>query len=127
MIYNYLFFKSYQLGQKSRNFEDMLVLAGIIWVGICFIFNLFTIVILLEAIGFSGNFVFERKYKYIFSFVLVLILLFYYLYNERYKKIVEYYEKKERQTGKGVHPIIVIVFYYVVSFIIGMLAAMYKN
>ncbi|MFN6379727.1 MAG: hypothetical protein ACK4WD_10645 [Flavobacteriales bacterium] len=127
MIYDYLFFKSYQLGKRSRNFEDIPVLAGVIWVGACFMFNIYTIAMLAEALGYSGGFVFEKKYKYIFSLGLVLLLIFYYSYKGRYKTIIERYEEKERMKGKGIHPVLVITFYYVASFLIGMLTAMFKN
>jgi hypothetical protein len=127
MIYDYLFFKSYQLGKRSRNFEDIPVLAGVIWVGTCFMFNVFTIAMLLESIGLSGNFIFEKKYKYIFSLSLVFLLIFYYSYKGRYKKIIKIYEEKERIKGKSFHPVLVIIFYYVASFLIGTLTAMYKN
>ena len=127
MIYDYLFFKSYQLGKRSRNFEDLPVLAGVIWVGVCFMLNIFTIAILLEALGFSGNFVLDRKYKYIFSLLLVLILILNYSFKGRYKRIIEQYEEKERQASKGLHPVIVIIFYYALSFLLLLLAGMYKN
>lgn len=127
MIYDYLFFKSYQLGQRSRNFDDMPVLAGVIWVGTCFMFNIFTIEFLLEALGFSVSFVLDSINKFVFSLGLLLLLIFYYTYKGRYKRIIERYEEKERQARRGLHPIIVIFFYFAVSFLFAMLAAMYKN
>jgi hypothetical protein len=127
MIYDYLFFKSYQLGKHSRNFEDIPVLAGVIWVGACFMFNIFTVAIFLEALGYSGSFIFDKRYKYIFPLALVLILIFSYSFKGRYKKIIERYEEKERMKGKGIHPVLVIFFYYVVSFVLLLLAGMYKN
>jgi formate hydrogenlyase subunit 3/multisubunit Na+/H+ antiporter MnhD subunit len=127
MIYNYLFYKGYQLGKWSKNFDDIPVLAGVMWVCACFIFNLFTIAFLLEGSGITGNLIFDRKYKFIFSLLLVLILIFYYAYKGRYKKIVEKYEDKERNTGKGLHPLIVVTIYFVISFGLMMIAGMYKN
>ena len=127
MIYDYLFYKSYQLGKRSRNFEDMPTLAGVIWVGICLMFNIFTFIFLLEGFGAIEGFIFDKKYKYIFSISIVLLMLFYYFFNGRYKRIIEKYEEKERKAGKGLHPIIVIIIYYVISFCIGTIAAMFKN
>lgn len=126
-MYDYLFYKSYQLGKRSRNFEDIPVLAGVIWVGACFMFNIFTVLILLESLGYSRNFIFNKKYKFIFSLSLVLILIFNYSFRGRYKKILERYEEKERRKRKGFHPIIVIAFYYLVSFGLLLLAGLYKN
>lgn len=127
MIYDYLFYKGYQIGKWSKNFDDMPALAGIIWVAFCFMLNIFTVTILFEAWGLSSSFSFESKYKYIFSLALVLLLIFYYTYNGRYKKIVERYEDKERNKGNSLHPIIVILTYLIISFGLGTIAAMYKN
>ena len=127
MIYNHLFYKGYQLGKWSRNFEDIPVLAGVMWVCGCFMFNLFTIAFLLEGLGITGNLIFDREYKFVVSLSLVLILIFYYSYKGRYKKIVEKYEDKERNSGKGWHPLIIVVIYFVVSFALMMIAGMYKN
>ena len=79
MIYDYLFFKSYQLGKRSRNFEDIPVLAAVIWVGACFMFNIFTVAISLEVFGYSGSFIFDKKYKYIF-----VVLPNFYFHNKTY-------------------------------------------
>ena len=127
MLYDYLFYKSYQLGKWSRNFEDIPVLAGVIWVGMCFTFNIFAFTFLLEGLGYINSVAFESKYKFIFSISLILLLIFYYMYKGRYKKIIEKYEEKERAKGKCPHPIIVIALYYVISFVLGTMAAMYKN
>jgi hypothetical protein len=127
MIYDYLFYKSYQLGKWSRNFEDIPTLAGVIWVAPCVMFNLFTINFLVEIFGYTDSFIFERKYKYIFSLSLILLLLFYYVFNGRYKKIIEKYEEKERAKGKGIHPVIVIIFFYLSSFLLLLITGMYRN
>jgi high-affinity Fe2+/Pb2+ permease len=126
-IYNYLFYKSYQIGQRSGNFEGMPVLAGVIWVSFCAMLNLFTLYFLLEGLlGVNQN-LFKREYKYIFALIWVLLLIFYYSYKERYKRIIAHYQDKERSKGKSLHPIIVIFLYYGLSFVLGTLAAMYRN
>ena len=125
-IYNYLFYKSYQLAQHSRNFDDMPAVGAIIFVVVCLMFNIFAIIFFLEGLGLIGHFAFNKEYKYIFSLFLVVLVLIYYLYKGRYKKIIEHYEQKNGNNVQ-LHPIIVIVIYYVISFFIGMLAAMYKN
>jgi hypothetical protein len=127
MIYDYLFFKSYQLGKRSRNFEDIPVLAGVIWVGACLMFNIFTVVIFLDALGYKNSFIFDKKYKYIFSLSIVLILIFSYSFRSRYKKIIDRYEENENKTGKSIHPVFVISVYYIVSFALLLLAGMFKN
>jgi hypothetical protein len=127
MIYDYLFYKSYQLGKWSRNFEDIPVLAGVMWVSMCFMFNVFTITFILEGLGYLNSVIFDTQYKFIYSLALILLLIFYYTYKGRYKRIIEKYEEKASIKGKGIHPVIVIALYYVISFALGTLAAMYKR
>jgi len=127
MIYDYLFFKGYQLGKRSRNFEDVPLLAGVIWVAACFMFNIFTVTIFLEALGYKNSFIFDKKYKYIFSLSIVLILILSYFFRGRYKKIIDRYEEKENVTCKSIHPVFVISFYYIVSFALLLFAGMFKN
>ncbi len=125
-IYNYLFYKSYQLAIKSRNFDDMPVLGGIIFLVLCLMLNLFTIMLTLE--GFElAEFTLDKQYKYLFSLALVLILLLYYLQGNRYKRIIEHYYKMENTKGDGLHPILVIAFYYISSFGLLLLAGLFKN
>ena len=41
-IYNYLYYKTYLLAQRSKNFDDIPVLGGMLFVIPCFMFNIFT-------------------------------------------------------------------------------------
>lgn len=127
MIYNYLFYKSYQFGKPTADRDDSPVWTGIIWVGGCVMFNVFTVFIVLEALGIVDEPVFKRSYKLGFSLILVLVLLIYYSYKGRYKKIIEKYEAKERTSGRAYHPFLVVMLYILLSFGILMLAGMYKN
>lgn len=124
-IYNYLFYKTFLLAQRSNNFEDMPVLGGLVFVVLCFILNIFTIIGLLEGMNINTYIEFKKEYKYIFSFFIVVLLLFYYLYKGRYKKIIKSYT--ERKRGIKVHPVIVIILYYGISIFLMFIAALYKN
>jgi phosphatidylglycerophosphate synthase len=124
-IYNYLFYKTYLLMQRSKNFDDMPALGGMVFVTGCLMLNIFTVFLLLEGLGINTGIEFKKEYKYVFTLSLVALLLFYYSYKGRYKKIVESYEQKKK--GKQLHPVIVIIIYLASSFLLGMLAAMYKN
>lgn len=125
-VYNYLFYKTYILAQRSKNFDDMPVLGGVIFVVACIMFNIFTVFIIFEGVGFIESYPFVEKYKYPFSFTLLLLVLFYYLYNGRYKRIIEKYENQIRRKQK-IHPILVIIFYYLTSFGLLLLAGLYRN
>ncbi len=125
-IYKYLFYKSYQLVVRSKNFDDMPVLGGVIFVVACVMFNIFTISLLLEGFGII-HVSFQKEYKYLFALVLVLVILMYYLLNDRYKSIIQKYEGEERELGKGIHPVFVIVIYYGISFSLMLLAGLFKN
>ena len=125
-IYNYLFYKSYLLAKRSKNFDDMPALGGIIFVVACLMFNIFTIAIILDSMGIIDEFPFRREYKFIFSISLVIIVLFYYLYNGKHKRIIEHYEKKNINK-RQLNPVIVILIYYSISFGLLLLAGMYKN
>ena len=125
-LYNYLFYKTYLLAFRSRNFDDMPALGGIIFVVACLMFNIFTIVIFLEGVGILDEYPFSEKWKYPFSFVLLALVLVYYLYHNRYKRIVEGYNQKYKDKSQ-VHPIIVILIYYLLSFGFLLLAGLFKN
>jgi phosphatidylglycerophosphate synthase len=111
--------------QRSKNFDDIPALGGMIFVTGCLMLNIFTVFLLLEGLGINTGIEFKKEYKYVFTLSLVASLLFYYSYKGRYKKIVESYEQKKK--GKQLHPVIVIIIYLASSFLLGMLAAMYKN
>ncbi len=92
-IYNYLFYKSYLLAQRSRNFDDTPVLGGIIFVVGCLMFNIFTMFGLLEGFDIRTGIEFRKEYRFVFSISLVLLILWFYMHNGRYKKIISYYEQ----------------------------------
>jgi hypothetical protein len=125
-VYNYLFYKSYQLAVWSKNFEDIPVLGGIIYVVPCIMFNIFTVSLVLEGFGLS-YINFKKEYKYPFTLVLVLVIFMYYHFNGRYKNILKEYEDREKVLGKGIHPIFVIIAYYGISFGLLLIAGLFKN
>lgn len=125
-IYNYLFFKGYQLAVRSRNFNDMPVLGAIVFVVLCIMFNIFTVFLLLEGLGLT-DLSFNKEYKLPFAIGLVLVILFYYLYKGRYKKVLEKHEQQERVRGIRLYPVLVFIIYYGISFGLMLLAGLYKN
>jgi hypothetical protein len=124
-IYNYLFYKTYLLAQRSKNFDDVPVLGGLVFVVLCLILNIFTVIGLLEGMNIDTHFEFKKEYKYIFSLSIIVFLLLYYLHKGRYKRIIQCFEQKEG--GINLHPLIVIIIYYGISVFLMFLAATYKN
>ena len=124
-IYNYLFYKTYLLSQRSKNFDDVPVLGGLVFVVLCFILNIFTVIGILEGMNIDTHIEFKKEYKYIFSLSIVVLLLLYYLHKGRYKKIIESFEQKKG--GIKLHPVVVIIIYYGISIFLMFLAATYKN
>ncbi len=126
-IYNLLFYKGYQLAKKSRNFNDPPVLGTLLFIAPCVMFNIFTLIFLLQGLGWLDNWNLADKYGYIFSLFLVILLLAYYLYKGQYKRIIKSYENSESISINKIHPFIVFIFYYLVSFGLLLIAGMYKN
>ena len=114
-IYNYLYYKTYLLAQRSKNFDDIPVLGGMLFVIPCFMFNIFTFFLILEGLGINTGTELKKEYKYVFSLSVFVLLIFYYSYKGRYKKVVESFELKKK--GKQLHPVFVIIIYYGISFV----------
>lgn len=126
MIYNYIFYKSYKLNVTSGNFDMIPIMAGLIWVIPNIVFNLFTILFLVEA-SVGSRFQPNRSYRYIFALIVIGIGLLYYKQNNRYKKIIERYDESEKNSNRRVHPLIVVLGVTTISFLILMIAGMYRN
>lgn len=126
-IYNLLFYKSYQLAKYSKNFDDFPVLGGVVFVIACLMFNIFTILFFLDGADVLPPVPLMKKWKIpIFAVIVVIFTLTYYLYKERYKKMLEKYENKG-SVIRGIHPVIIIFLYYGISVGLIFIAAMYKN
>ena len=123
-IYNYLFYNTNLLAQRLNNFDNTPFLGAMV-VGGCLGFNIFTVYFLLEGFGINTGIELKNGYGGYVFWVLIGLLTFYYSYKGRCKKIVSYYEQKRK--GKQLHPVIVIIIYFVSSFLLGLLAAMFKG
>jgi hypothetical protein len=125
-VYDYLFYSSYKLAVKSGNFEDAPVIGAITVVVMCVMFNIFTLSFLLDRFGILVV-TFKSEYKYLFVLALTSIILYYYLYNQRYRRILLKYEKFEEERGLRLHPIVVMIIYYAISGSLMFLAALFMN
>lgn len=126
-MYNYLFFKSYKLGQQSGNFDDSPILGGIVWLAPCIILNIYTFLLFVEGLAKSKGFIVSKSLSYIVACVLLVLIFAYYKFNNRYRRIIDFYEKKEKAGHKVIQPFLVVIFFYSASIALLVLAGMYKN
>lgn len=124
-IFNLLIYSSYVITKRSKNFEEIPVLGGIIFILPCVMFIIFGFFSLIDSWTTNYEFFFSEEYKYIVSFSILLLLLKYYLYNGRYKRIIENFEVKYKHDLK--YAIFVVLAYYLICFLFLLFAGMYKN
>ncbi len=131
MIYDYLFYKSYQLATKSKNWKDTPVFFATMVMGWCLILNFASILFLIEALS-KNKMAFGRYIskitgiKYIVGIVILSVVWMYYSHKSRWEKIITRYQEREGETA-NIHPAIVVIGACGLSFILGALSAMYKN
>ena len=126
MIYDYLLYKTYKLAKLVKNEDDDAIWLGIMIVGSCLIFNIATIILFIDGIGFIKYSGFDNKYRYIIGVLMTLGVGLYYFHKKRYKKILKQYEAKER--GKrSIHPLVPVLVFCMTSIILLVLSAMYRN
>lgn len=129
MVYDYLFYKSYQIAKNSNNFDDTPIFGGIWYFMLGFIFNILTIVFIIEGLvglAESTNEAYNIS-KYVGTLLLVICLWLYYKKGNRAMRVVNKYNNIESTNGRSIHPAIVLIIYYVISFGLLMLAGMYRN
>jgi hypothetical protein len=90
-------------------------------VGMCFIFNLGALFFLLDALGVMETPDIEGM-EWLVGLVVLGLFAFYFLWNKRYKKIVT-----GRAFPKRWQSVIFVAVFYVLSFMLMLLAGMYKN
>lgn len=132
MIYNYLFYKGFQLAKKSKNWDDTPVLFAMMIIAWCFVLNFATLIFLIEGVrkkdvGLHGLMAFFNNYRYVFGGVVLVLLGFYYGIGKRWERIIEKYDAQEATRKINIHPGITVVIAYILSFICALIAAMYKN
>lgn len=126
MIYDYLFYKTYKLAKLVKNDNGDAIWLGIMIVGSCFVFNIATILLFIDGIGFAKYSGFDNDYKYIIGTFMTLGVGFYFFYKKRYKEILKKYERKAKDK-RSVHPIVPVLIFCITSIMLLILSAMYKN
>ena len=112
LLCNYLFVKGYQLGIKTRNYDDCPILGGIgvvAWWITC---------ILGGASLLTSHFfhitLMPRTNRYVYAVVLMVALTIFYAYKGRGHKLVERYEQK-RHPFYPLNPYIVVPIAFLLS------------
>lgn len=128
-IYDLMFYASYKLSERSRNFDDTPVLGGCIGTIPPIGANFLSILFLLKGLGFDTVLKYSTEGKYTpFNIIGAIILLssvyFYYKYKGRYKKILIKYEKTNI---RYVFYWLIYVLYFVVSGVIMFICAFFMN
>ncbi|MBR6936192.1 MAG: hypothetical protein IKH63_01245 [Prevotella sp.] len=90
LLCNYLFYKGYELGIKTKSYKDIPVFGGVLIVGIWIILNLESILLLLYHFFHISLPPINRFFS---AFVTVNALLIYYSYKGRGRKIVERFDQ----------------------------------
>lgn len=124
-IYNLLFYSTYLLAKRSKNYQGMEVFGGIIFVVICLVFNFYSLIFLYEFV--SNDSFFDKIhgfYRFLPTLLIAILVFLYYHYNDRYKKKLNKYEFKQISTTKC---ILIVVVYYVISFLLMLLSGMLRN
>jgi hypothetical protein len=94
----------------------------------CLIFNVGTILFLLQGMGIlSDANLFPEEARLIGALIFLGIVSGYYLVNGRYKKIYSRFKAKENRPPKTWYSILIVVSYYLLSFSLLLLTALYKN
>lgn len=125
-IYNLLIYNGYLLAVKSRNFEGLPILGSLMYVAPCIMLNIFALLLFLQGLDIFSGINLPENFKFVFSGILLLILTLYYSINNRFKKIIERYKIKYRNK-KQVHPIIIFFIYFIISFLLLIVAGAFYN
>src|SRR5690606_21202516 len=118
-MYNYLFYKSYKLGLRLKNWNDNPLLFAIGVVGFIAIMNIATITMITDKLittNISESFSMINEYKYIVAIIILGMLIFYYRFNNRWRRIISGYEEKEQKNSKVIHPAIPVLIIFAASF-----------
>lgn len=125
IIYNFLFYNAYLLGKKSGNFKDIPVLGGVIHVVPFFIYNLFSLLFVMEGLKIKV-FEYDRSDSFYIAFSLLILFLLYYSVNKRYIKIVDSFDKKDIPNSTKFQ-LFVVISYHLIGFLIVLISGLYKN
>lgn len=112
-FYDFLFYAAYKQGIKSRNYSDIPILGGIFPVAFCLASNLTSLYVIVIKLFHIESYHIGTFPKIIFGFLFVGLLYFYYRYNERYRRIIEKYDRKRKSSRFYDLPYVLVLFMYI--------------
>lgn len=127
-IYNILFFHIYQLALHSKSNRDMPMFITVSVVSLCFIFNVGSLIFILQGSQIiTGMNLFPKSGKILISLLFLGWIAGFYLYKNRYKVIYETCKLKYSKPFSVWRSLLIVIAYYFVSFGILLLTGLYKN
>lgn len=127
VIYDLLFYHAYELALKSRSNRDMPMFSVITIITLCFMFNVFAILLFAEGAGIINGVSFPKSFRILVAILFLGVVTSYYLINNRYQKIYSRMAKRRNGSPSIALSVLVIVTHYVLSFLVALLAGLYKN
>ncbi|CAL2108096.1 conserved membrane hypothetical protein [Tenacibaculum sp. 190524A02b] len=127
-MYNYLIFHAYNLALKSRENRDEPVYIVMMLLIMCIGFNIYSVFFLLKGVGIINDLSFINKdNEAILGLLLLGLIAAYFLPKKRYKTIYEKIASKHVKQPSTLLSILVVVLYYVGSFLILLVTGLYMN
>ena len=111
-FYDFLFYASYKQGIKSRNYNDIPILGGMVPVSFCFCLNFATLYVILLDLSLLKAVDLDKIFGIILGILWAASLYFYYAYKGRYKRIIEKIERKKDYIRYYNIPYILVIFIY---------------
>lgn len=118
MIYNHLFVNIYSLALKSKANRDNPLIISLLFVFLCFMFNIQSLFILFKL----KNEILEI----ILLTILGGLIILKYSYNKNYEKIYNAYTKINPRS-KTIESIFIVLIYYLTSLTMLFLSAIFVN
>lgn len=112
-FYDFLFYAGYKQGIKSRNYDDIPILGGILSVSFCLMMNFITLLVVIHRLFGINFFEFDKIGIIIFAIIWVALLYYYYNYKERHRRIIEKIERKKDYIRFYNMPYLLVIFMYI--------------
>ena len=125
-MYGYLFYKSYQGALRSNNWADWPQLGACFTVSWCVSLNMLSFGTVLERVfGYEHSSWYRPELKWVFTLTIILSVASFFLFNKRYLKYIEKYDKIDFLRNFSVFA--TIAFHYIFSFFLVILAVKFRD